>query len=64
MNKNLEILFESFNKQFAHLKIETIEVSECLTVNISEQSRKDWRDTIEGLGQTQKSSEAWRLLKN
>jgi len=38
MNKNLEILYENYNKQFAQnpFEVETIEISECITVKISE----------------------------
>lgn len=55
MNKILEILYESYNKQFAQnpFENETIEISECLIVKISEQSKKNERNTIKGLSLAQ-----------
>jgi len=65
MHKNLENLYESYKEKFAQNPFddETIEIGECLINEISEQRRKDWRDTIEELNLAQNSSKAWRLLK-
>jgi len=65
MHKNLENLYKSYREKFAQNPFddETIEIGECLINEISEQRRKDWRDTIEELNLAQNSSKAWRLLK-
>lgn len=65
MHKKLENLYESYKEKFTQNPFddETIEIGECLIAEISEQRRKDWRDTIEELNLTQNSSKAWRLLK-
>jgi len=58
--KNLENLYDSYKEKFAQNPFddETIEIGECLIAEISEQRRKNWRDTIEDLNLAQNSSTA------